>query len=61
MNGEKSLDAPLRHQPLTPDADRLLQKTSPNLESVSRISWPPGSWEDGPRKSAFQPYRVRYT
>jgi hypothetical protein len=25
---------------------------------MSRIHWPPGSWQDGTRRSAFQPYRV---
>ncbi|PNF35365.1 hypothetical protein B7P43_G02571 [Cryptotermes secundus] len=24
---------------------------------MSRIHWPPGSWQDGTRRSAFQPYR----
>jgi hypothetical protein len=25
---------------------------------MPRIHWPPGSWQDGTRRSAFQPYRV---
>jgi hypothetical protein len=25
---------------------------------MSSIHWPPGSWQDGTRRSAFQPYRV---
>jgi hypothetical protein len=28
------------------------------LHDMSRICWPPGSWHDGTRRSAFQPYRV---
>jgi hypothetical protein len=28
---------------------------------MSRIHWPPGSWQDGTRRSAFQPYRVGST
>ena len=29
-----------------------------SAHDVARIRWPPGSWQDGTRKSAFQPYRV---
>jgi len=32
--------------------------SSSALHDMSRICWPPGSWHDGTRRSAFQPYRV---
>ena len=32
--------------------------SSSTLHDMSRICWPPGSWHDGTRRSAFQPYRV---
>nr|CAD7594897.1 unnamed protein product [Timema genevievae] len=33
------------------------EDNSMHLHEMSRIRWPPGSWQDGTRKSAFQPYR----
>ncbi|PSN47035.1 hypothetical protein C0J52_09820 [Blattella germanica] len=34
-----------------------LNHNSSPLHDMTRIRWPPGSWQDGTRKSAFQPYR----
>lgn len=35
-----------------------INHSSSALRDMSRICWPPGSWHDGTRRSAFQPYRV---
>ncbi|KAJ9582381.1 hypothetical protein L9F63_003274, partial [Diploptera punctata] len=35
----------------------LQLNNDPMLHDVPRIRWSPGSWQDGTRKSAFQPYR----
>jgi hypothetical protein len=37
----------------------LQMNHNPSTLHMSRIHWPPGSWQDGTRRSAFQPYRVR--
>ncbi|XP_066994966.1 ankyrin repeat family A protein 2 [Anabrus simplex] len=34
-----------------------MSRTSSPLHDMARIRWPPGSWQDGTRRSAFQPYR----
>jgi hypothetical protein len=38
--------------------DMQINHNSSSLHDMSRIHWPPGSWQDGTRRSAFQPYRV---
>lgn len=38
--------------------DMQINHNSSALHDMSRIRWPPGSWQDGTRRSAFQPYRV---
>jgi hypothetical protein len=38
--------------------DLQINHNSSTLHDMSRIHWPPGSWQDGTRRSAFQPYRV---
>ena len=38
--------------------DLHTNRSSSALHDMSKICWPPGSWHDGTRKSAFQPYRV---
>lgn len=41
-----------------PPRDMQINHNSSSLHDMSRIRWPPGSWQDGTRRSAFQPYRV---
>lgn len=39
-------------------SDMQINHNSSTLHDISKIRWPPGSWQDGNRRSAFQPYRV---
>ncbi|KAJ4434955.1 hypothetical protein ANN_23527 [Periplaneta americana] len=42
---------------IKPSDLQMNHNSSQSLHDMTRIRWPPGSWQDGTRRSAFQPYR----
>jgi len=58
FNYDQLLDVKPRHLPIVSHTGEFPDLK--NIQSTPGISWPSGSWQDGTRKSAFQPYRVSH-